>query len=55
VDTAVKGATLRRAAVFAGILAGPFFLVSVGLNTWPALVTCISWAGNSWAARGSMA
>ena len=28
---------LRRAGVFAGILAGPFFLVSVGLNTWASL------------------
>jgi hypothetical protein len=36
-DPAVKGATLRRAGVFAGILAGPFFLVSVGLNTWASL------------------
>ena len=25
---------LRHAGVLAGILAGPFFLVSVGLNTW---------------------
>jgi hypothetical protein len=30
----VKGATLRRAGVLAGLLVGPFFLVSVGLNTW---------------------
>jgi Protein of unknown function (DUF998) len=30
----VKGATLRRAGVLAGLLAGPFFLISVGLNTW---------------------
>jgi hypothetical protein len=29
----VKGATLRRAGVLAGFLAGPFFLISVGLNT----------------------
>jgi hypothetical protein len=36
-DPAVKGATLRRDGVFAGILAGPFFLVSVGLNTWASL------------------
>jgi hypothetical protein len=28
---------LRRAGGFAGILAGPFFLVSVGLNTWASL------------------
>jgi hypothetical protein len=32
-DAAVKGNALRRAGVFAGILAGPFILVSVGLNT----------------------
>jgi hypothetical protein len=32
-DAAVKRATLRRAGVLAGLLAGPFFLVSVGLNT----------------------
>jgi hypothetical protein len=36
-DPAVKGATLRRAGVFAGILAGPFLLVSVGLNTWASI------------------
>jgi len=36
-DAAVKRATLRRAGVFAGILAGPFFLVSVGLNTWASI------------------
>jgi hypothetical protein len=36
-DAAVKRATLRRAGVLAGILAGPFFLVSVGLNTWASL------------------
>jgi hypothetical protein len=35
--TAVKSATLRRAGLLAGILAGPFFLVSVGLNTWTSL------------------
>ena len=29
----MKGATLRRAGVLAGFLAGPFFLISVGLNT----------------------
>jgi hypothetical protein len=33
----VKAKLLRRAGVFAGILAGPFFLVSVGLNTWASL------------------
>jgi hypothetical protein len=36
-DAAVKGATLRRAGVLAGLLAGPFFLVSVGLNTWASI------------------
>jgi Protein of unknown function (DUF998) len=29
----VKGAALHRARVLAGVLAGPFFLISVGLNT----------------------
>jgi hypothetical protein len=33
----VKGATLGREGGFAGILAGLFFLVSVGLNTWASL------------------
>jgi Protein of unknown function (DUF998) len=33
----VKARPLRRAGVLAGILAGPFFLVSVGLNTWASL------------------
>jgi len=33
----VKGATLRRAGVIAGVLAGPFFLISVGLNTWASI------------------
>jgi hypothetical protein len=33
----VKGNALRRAGVLAGLLAGPFFLVSVGLNTWASL------------------
>jgi hypothetical protein len=46
----MKAKPLRRAGVLAGVLAGPFFLVSVGLNTWAALVTFISLAGNSWAA-----
>jgi hypothetical protein len=36
-DAAVKRATLRRAGVLAGLLAGPFFLVSVGLNTWAGI------------------
>jgi hypothetical protein len=29
----VKSATLRRVGVLAGLLSGPFFLISVGLNT----------------------
>ena len=33
----MKGATLRRAGVIAGLLAGPFFLISVGLNTWASI------------------
>jgi Protein of unknown function (DUF998) len=33
----VKRVTLRRVGVLAGILVGPFFLVSVGLNTWASL------------------
>jgi hypothetical protein len=33
----VKNKALRRAGVLAGILAGPYFLVSVGLNTWASL------------------
>jgi hypothetical protein len=33
----VKRATLRRAGVLAGLLAGLFFLVSVGLNTWASI------------------
>jgi hypothetical protein len=33
----MKAKPLRRAGVLAGILAGPFFLVSIGLNTWASL------------------
>ena len=33
----MKGATLHRAGVLAGFLAGPFFLISVGLNTWASI------------------
>jgi hypothetical protein len=33
----MKSATLHRAGVLAGFLAGPFFLISVGLNTWASL------------------
>ena len=36
-DAVVKWSALRGAGVLAGILAGPFFLVSVGLNTWASL------------------
>jgi hypothetical protein len=36
-DAAVKGPALGRAGLFAGILAGPFFLISVGLNTWASV------------------
>jgi hypothetical protein len=28
---------LRRAGVFAGLVAGPFFLISIGSNTWVSL------------------
>jgi hypothetical protein len=33
----VKGEARRRAGVLAGLLAGPFFLISVGLNTWASI------------------
>jgi hypothetical protein len=33
----VKRATLHRAGLLDGLLAGPFFLISVGLNTWASL------------------
>ena len=33
----MKGAALHRAGVLAGLLAGPFFLISVGLNTWASI------------------
>jgi hypothetical protein len=36
-DAAVKRATLHRVGGLAGPLAGPFFLISVGLNTWASL------------------
>jgi hypothetical protein len=36
-DAAVKAKPLRRAGVFAGLVAGPFFLISVGLNTWASI------------------
>jgi Protein of unknown function (DUF998) len=33
----VKHATLHRVGALVGLLAGPFFLISVGLNTWASL------------------
>ena len=36
-DAAVKGEALRRAGAIAGLVAGPFFLVSVGLNSWASV------------------
>ena len=36
-DTAVKGEARRRAGALAGLVAGPFFLISVGLNTWASI------------------
>lgn len=30
----MRGQALRRAGTLAGLLVGPFFLISVGLNTW---------------------
>jgi Protein of unknown function (DUF998) len=36
-DAAVKGEALRRAGAIAGLVAGPFFLVSVGLNSWASI------------------
>jgi hypothetical protein len=36
-DAAVKANALRRAGAITGLVAGPFFLVSVGLNTWASL------------------
>jgi len=36
-DAARKAKALRRAGVLAGLLAGPFFLASVGLNTWASI------------------
>jgi hypothetical protein len=37
VHAGVKAKLLRRAGVLAGILGGPFFLISIGLNTWASL------------------
>jgi hypothetical protein len=36
-DAAAKGEALRRAGAIAGLVAGPFFLVSVGLNSWASI------------------
>jgi hypothetical protein len=33
----VKGKALRRAGGIAGLVAGPFFLISVGLNSWASI------------------
>jgi hypothetical protein len=33
----VKGESLRRAGAIAGLAAGPFFLISVGLNSWASI------------------
>jgi hypothetical protein len=36
-DAAEKGEALRRAGAIAGLVAGPFFLISVGLNSWASI------------------
>jgi hypothetical protein len=36
-DAAEKGEALRRAGAIAGLVAGPFFLTSVGLNSWASI------------------
>jgi Protein of unknown function (DUF998) len=36
-SAAPKGKALRRAGVIAGLAAGPFFLISVGLNSWASI------------------
>jgi hypothetical protein len=36
-ETPMKAKPLRHAGVLAGLVAGPFFLVSVELNTWASL------------------
>ena len=33
----MKAKPLRHAGVFAGLVAGPFFLISIGSNTWASL------------------
>jgi hypothetical protein len=36
-SAALKGKALRRAGSIAGLIAGPFFLISVGLNSWASI------------------
>jgi hypothetical protein len=36
-SAALKGTALRRAGAIAGLVAGPFFLISVGLNSWASI------------------
>ena len=36
-SAALNGQALRRAGAIAGLVAGPFFLVSVGLNSWASV------------------
>ena len=36
-SAAEKGTALRRAGAIAGLVAGPFFLISVGLNSWASI------------------
>jgi hypothetical protein len=36
-SAALKGRALRRAGAIAGLVAGPFFLISVGLNSWASI------------------
>jgi len=36
-DAAEKGEALRRAGAIAGLAAGPFFLISVGLSSWASI------------------
>ena len=36
-SAALEGEALRRAGAIAGLVAGPFFLISVGLNSWASI------------------
>jgi hypothetical protein len=36
-SAALEGVALRRAGAIAGLVAGPFFLISVGLNSWASI------------------